>query len=238
VNRFELLITNGCSYTRGAELADPKRESWPARLAERLDAQVVNIASDGGSNRRIVRTTVSNVDAICRRRGVSPGSALVMCMWTGLARNEHHRKVRRDNGNRPDLPHETHWHRLGRWRIDEGDEASENYFRWVWSEHGAAVDLAVDWAVMNDSLTSRGFTVRYTYAWDILPSKIPAEAAGLLSTIAPTTTYGGVPPAPGSSFYELVKDRYAVGRLRHPLRDAHSFYADLLFAWLSQDHAN
>jgi hypothetical protein len=229
---IKILVANGCSYTRGAELADPSHEAWPAVLAGRLGVPVVNLASDGGSNRRIVRTTVENLARVCAEHGVTPADSLVVCMWTGLARAEHRRPGRPDQGNRPDLPYETDWHRLGRWRVAERHRASAAYFRHLWDEGGAAVDVLLDWLLLDAHLRSAGATARYCFAWDVLPGRLPAEAAGLLARLDPTTVHGGAVDSGRASFYGSVAGTHPTGTLYHPLAAAHTAYAEELSAWL------
>ena len=50
------IVTNGCSFTYGAELEDPVNQAWPAIVAKKLNVPIVNIA----------RPSIGN-DAICRR---------------------------------------------------------------------------------------------------------------------------------------------------------------------------
>jgi Family of unknown function (DUF6071) len=226
-----LLVTNGCSYTRGAELADPARQAWPAVLAGRLGVPLVNLACDGGSNRRIVRTTVANLHRVCAEHGVGAADALVVCMWTGLARGEHHHRGR-DRGNRPDLPDEEHWHRLGRWRIDEGDAASEAYFRYLWDSDGATVDMMTDWLLVDAYARSLGAQARYAFAWNVLPAKPSAAVRRLAAGIDPACVYGGKVASAGLSFYDSVAGRFATGSLYHPLAPAHAYFAGELDRWL------
>lgn len=49
------LVVLGCSFTYGQGLTDPKQESWAAILADRLNVPVVNLASLGSGNDRIMR---------------------------------------------------------------------------------------------------------------------------------------------------------------------------------------
>jgi Family of unknown function (DUF6071) len=226
-----LLVANGCSYTRGAELADPSREAWPAVLAARLGVPVVNLACDGGSNRRIVRSTVEHLRRVCAQHAVAPAETLVLCMWTGLARGECHRRGR-DRGNRPDLPHEEHWHRLGRWRVDEGDQASEAYFRSLWDEEGATVDTLTDWLLLDAYLRAHGAVARYAFAWNVLPARPSRQARGLYAEIDAGTVYGGAVSSAGVSFYDLVAGRFETGALYHPLAPAHAYLAGEFDRWL------
>jgi len=229
---IRLLIANGCSYTRGAELDRPEREAWPALLAARLGVPVVNLASDGGSNRRIVRTTLVNLERLCREHGVSVAETLTVCMWTGLARGEYHARRRRDRGNRPDLPYETNWHRLGRWRIAEDHKPSAAYFGHLWNEEGAVVDLLVDWLLLDSHLRSLGGISRYCFAWDVLPARLPLQARPLIDRLDATAVYGGSIVSARSSFYDTVAGTFATGSLYHPLVAGHDHFAARLEGWL------
>lgn len=230
---IKLVVANGCSYTRGAELGSPDKESWPVVLGRLLDVPVVNLASDGGSNRRIVRTTVANIERVSEEFGVPLSATAVVCMWTGMARNECYGGRRRDRGNRPDLPYETRWHRLGRWRIEEGDNRSEAYFRHLWNEQGAVIDLLTDWIMLDAFLDSRGVAARYAFSWDVLPSRIDEEGRDLISRIRPSSVFGNKIQSKGSSFYDLIRGVHDTGNLYHPLAPAHEYFARQLAEWLS-----
>jgi hypothetical protein len=52
------LYFNGCSFTFGDELQDPKNSAWPALVADSLKCQFLNDAVSGGSNDRIVYKTL------------------------------------------------------------------------------------------------------------------------------------------------------------------------------------
>lgn len=51
------LVTNGCSFTFGDELEDPKTQAWPALLAKKLGLPIVNLALPGTGNDCILRRT-------------------------------------------------------------------------------------------------------------------------------------------------------------------------------------
>lgn len=55
---FSHLVVNGCSFTYCQGLENPLTEGWPNLLAEKLNIPLVNLASPGAGNDRIVRTTV------------------------------------------------------------------------------------------------------------------------------------------------------------------------------------
>jgi len=87
-----ILYANGCSYTTGCELEGPhigdskynKDRAWPAILGKNLGAtEVINEAKAGGSNDRIIRTSL---DWILSNR--SKEKLLVVIGWTDPYRTE------------------------------------------------------------------------------------------------------------------------------------------------------
>jgi hypothetical protein len=55
------LVVNGCSWTYGQGLEDPKTQGWPALLAKKLGVEVVNLAVNGCGNGSIHRRTYEYV---------------------------------------------------------------------------------------------------------------------------------------------------------------------------------
>jgi hypothetical protein len=51
------LVVNGCSWTYGHGLPDPKTQAWPALLAQHLNLPLVNLAIPGSGNDTIHRRT-------------------------------------------------------------------------------------------------------------------------------------------------------------------------------------
>jgi hypothetical protein len=56
------LYFNGCSVTYGDELEHPELDAWPVLVAKHHAVDYTNDAVRGGSNDRIVRQTIINVD--------------------------------------------------------------------------------------------------------------------------------------------------------------------------------
>lgn len=50
-------VANGCSFTYGDGLDDPRNEAWPALVAQKFNVPIVSLACGGTSNDRIYRTT-------------------------------------------------------------------------------------------------------------------------------------------------------------------------------------
>jgi len=74
------LLTNGCSFTHGWELSDPKK-SWPHVLGNNISADTTNLAMGGASNARIFRTTIEYLNT-----NLPPD--LVVIGWTVFSRAE------------------------------------------------------------------------------------------------------------------------------------------------------
>jgi hypothetical protein len=77
------VYTNGDSWTYGSELKD-KTKAWPLLVAESLGHELCNSSFPGGSNERIVRTTVHD----CLKFVQEGRRPLVLIAWTQLHRFE------------------------------------------------------------------------------------------------------------------------------------------------------
>jgi hypothetical protein len=236
-----LLVVNGCSFARGAELAEPEHESWPAILARELGIGVVNLACDGGSNRRAVRTTVQHLTAVRAAHRLEYDQILFVAMWTALSRNEYYDSgiedgpVRPDLGVRPALPEELHWQRVADWKAAEGDKPSKAYLRHLFSTTGETVNFFVDWLLLEHHLTGLGVPSRFTFAWEILPDPVPAEAVPLIRALRADLVYGQLPPRPADTFREMVFGKVPFGHWDHPLREGHQHFAEAMLNWLTAD---
>ncbi len=93
---MKTLYANGCSYVYGDGCQDNpglsdvvcerwSEYAWPKFLAERLNAACVNDAIGGGSNARIVRTTI---DYVARCTEEERKDLLVIIGWTTIDRDE------------------------------------------------------------------------------------------------------------------------------------------------------
>jgi hypothetical protein len=235
---IRLLVVNGCSFTRGAELADPPTQAWPALVGRWLGADVVNLARDGASNRRIVRTSVACIDRICTERGVSPDEAIALITWTSQPRTEFFSLEDEPEGvPRPaDLAVDDHWRRIGPWRAARGHAASTAFYDHLWSESGQLVNFFLDWVMLDAFLGSSGYQARYAYAF---PARVgPDEPAMPLVDMLPAErVYGGVPPTDGSAFHEMAA-AYPRGPTGHPLEAAHAAFAQGLCDWMARSSAS
>ena len=55
---MKYLFVNGCSFTYGDELKNKFEERWSYIISKRLNLEEINIAHDGASNDRILRSTI------------------------------------------------------------------------------------------------------------------------------------------------------------------------------------
>lgn len=227
---IRLLVANGCSFTRGAELANPETESWSAVLAAELGVSHINLARDGASNRRIVRTTVAALGPLCEVMSLRPDEILVVILWTYTARHEYYAppqqgrlffQKRRDHGG---------WEDINHWLMDAGHRASRAFYDHLWSDEGQLTNLFLDWLLLDRYLRHEGYHASYAYASPEMLD-IPESAAWFVKQLPLEATFGGVPPAHEKCFTELVRDR---GRAPggHPLADSHAFFARQLREWL------
>jgi len=230
---IKLLIVNGCSFARGAELADPGADAWPELLARRLDVPLVNLSRDGGSNRRIVRTSVSCLQAVCRERAVAPAEALVLLAWTSLPRTEFFAREEDPEGiaRPPDLEVDRGWHRIGPWRVAAGHPASNAFYDELWSEAGQLAGFMLDWIMVDAFLRGTGFDARYVYSFPVADAE-RGPARGFAGMLGGVCAFGGVPPRPGAAFHERAEG-LPRGPTGHPLEAAHRDFAQDLWRWLS-----
>jgi hypothetical protein len=56
------LYFNGCSFTYGDELKNPKQDSWPVLVSLCLESNFLNDAVSGGTNDRTVYNIIENID--------------------------------------------------------------------------------------------------------------------------------------------------------------------------------
>jgi len=227
---IRLIVANGCSFTRGQELSAPETEAWPAVLASLLGVRYINLARDGSSNRRIVRTTAARLPEICEAAGVSPSEVLVMITWTHTVRHECHVP-----GNRREPPAnhavEHNWEDIGPWRLDAEHLPSRAFYDHLWSDEGQVANLFLDWLLLDRYLQHEGYVARYAFAGPEVP-EVVAAAKWFARQLPGDTTFGGLPPRPvGTSFVDMAKGR-ARGPGGHPLEDSHALFAGALAQWL------
>lgn len=75
-----ILYTVGDSFTYGDELSDPKKDSWPAVLSDKLSMSLINEGRSGVGNEYIVKKTIQ---AVSKYR-----PSLVIIAWTSCGRIE------------------------------------------------------------------------------------------------------------------------------------------------------
>jgi len=75
-----MILFNGCSFTYGDELGDPKNTCFAALAGKKLNQDFKNLGTPGGSNHRIIRTTFANLDENIKA---------AVIQWTSPTRFEH-----------------------------------------------------------------------------------------------------------------------------------------------------
>jgi hypothetical protein len=230
---IRLLVTNGCSCTRGEELPDPGTQAWPVVLGARLGVPHVNLARDGSSNRRIVRSTVARIDQVRAEHMVAPQEVLVLLAWTQSSRHEYYSARERPEARTgpADHPVDGNWQRIGPWRQDAGHRPSVAFYEHLWSDEGQVAGLFLDWLLLDQFLRHQGYVGRYAFAFTLAPG-IPEPARQFARQLDGDTVWGGLPPGPGHSFLEMP-GQLARGPGGHPLAEAHEWFALSLAGWLA-----
>ena len=78
------LLTNGCSFTWGAELND-RELRFGRLLSKKLDCNLVDLSENGSSNERILRTTFDYLN----NSDVNLNELIVVIGWSGISRTEY-----------------------------------------------------------------------------------------------------------------------------------------------------
>jgi len=88
-----LLLTNGCSWTKGSGLADTSL-NWSYWLGQHLNvSDLVNLSRGGGSNDRIFRTTW---DWLSQHASNRTEKIIAVIQWTELSRYEYYVPLSQD----------------------------------------------------------------------------------------------------------------------------------------------
>ena len=87
-----LLFANGCSHTAGAEIEFPMQgecydKAWPKHLANIWGCDHVNLSKSGGSQKRIIRTTINFIGNYLLE-GKDLKDIFVIILWPGPYRTE------------------------------------------------------------------------------------------------------------------------------------------------------
>lgn len=227
---IRLLATNGCSQARGTEMDDPETQAWPAVLARELGVPHVNMARDGASNRRIVRTTVARLPIVCQEAAVRPDEVLVVIAWTHSVRHEFYRPGTRAQ---PLAAHpvDHNWEHIGPWR--RWHRPTRAFYNHLWSEEGQVTNFFLDWLLLDRFLGQEGYQARYAFAGPEV-IRVPEAARPFLRPLRSETTFGGLPPAPGTSLMAMSLDRDR-GPGGQPLADSHARFARALSQWIAAE---
>ncbi|WP_158841348.1 DUF6071 family protein [Saccharothrix deserti] len=229
---IKLLVTNGCSMTAGEELDSPRTQAWPVLLARALGVELVNMGLGGGSNRRIVRTTVATLPALCEQRSIAPEETLVVCTWTRPDRTEHF-----DPGftrRRSEFDADVNWRVIGPFN-DSRDKQAKAFYRHLWSEEGQIGSFLLEWILLDSFLRLRGYVSRYAFAYrDVTALPTTPSLRGLPGQIDRTTVFGEFPVGEGMAFDDMTLDLPRAPR-NHPLTEGHHRFAGALADWLAAD---
>ncbi len=226
---LEVLITNGCSLTCGEELSAPGRDGWPNLLARALGLRLINLSQEGGSNARVVRTTVAALarsPELCAR-------ALVLVLWTEPDRSEY--CVTDDGGGQPLalLSSEEHWRQIGPWLNRRGGPRPvRRYYASLWDEQGQRADFLLRWAMLVSHMRVLGCVDRYALGYP--PTQYGSLRDGAWLGLSTDHIMGGLEPGFDDSFLGLTwhDDRGPGG---HPLVRSHARWATTLETWLRSD---
>ena len=226
------LYANGCSMTYGYELIDhPEthvcldhiyRETyaWPGRLAARLNCNhVVNDSTPGGSNDRILRTTIRWVTQYLASEGeLGRQSLLVVIGWSDPMRREFYI----DGAWKQVIPYH-----------DYPEHPALNRFNAIyrtvaWNDHESACRFATQVLALQTFLQYHG--VRFLF-FDALKSCQETFSAARIDVThvgaVDTRTYLNFTDC-GGSMASILSTATPNWKGRHPAEDGHDYWAELL----------
>lgn len=233
-----LLYANGCSMTYGYELADHpethicldndyrEAHAWPRRLAARIGCpKVVNDSIPGGSNDRILRTTIRWIlDFLAAKGDAGRISLLVVVGWSDPMRREYfidgEWKQAIPYHNYPDQP--------------SLNRLNAVYREVAWNDHESACRFATQVLALQAFLQFHG--IRFLF-FDALKSCQETFAAaraevGHASAIS-VRTYVNFSSSDGS-MASVLSTATPQWKGRHPAEDGHEYWASVLAEHLQQ----
>jgi hypothetical protein len=161
LSSLKLVVTNGCSFTYGTDLKDRLRSCWGRVLADGIGADFVNLAANGGSNHRLVRTTVEQLHRVAGEHGCAPAETLFVGMWTELPRSEIYDPDTLDTGAMAGSFVDRPWHRIGPWSLDRRYGPAVPYYRYLQHDEGDFLDFLLGYLLLESYLKLHGY--RYTF---------------------------------------------------------------------------
>lgn len=230
-----LVVVNGCSFTYGTDLMDRKRSCWGRVLADGLGAGFVNLAAGGGGNKRLVRTTVEQLQYVAAAQGCQPSEVLFIGMWTELPRFEIYDPAEPEHAAMADSFKDRPWHRIGVWSMERGYRPAKPYYRYLQHDEGDFLDFLLGYVLLESYLKQRGFRYGFSLVQCFPPLvEQPEVYADYLGDIDEGHLLGGWRNCCDVSFIEVIRSRSlpVSGRPKgatrgdgHPLEEAHRVYA-------------
>lgn len=221
-----LVVVNGCSMTYGDELRDRLTTGWGAVLAQRLGADLLNLAACAGSNDRIVRLTVDRLGDEIRRRRLRPEEVLVLVMWSRLNRFEVFADEPDRLGGLPATVADSGWCRIHPAYLARRDRRSTQWYRHLQHDEGDRSRFFVHWVLIDSWLARIG--ARYGFLWAFDPTE--AMFAGMqryteqidFSRVLGNDRF----PHGGPSLYSVGAASGDLGPNLHPLESSQQRYVD------------
>jgi hypothetical protein len=231
-----LVVANGCSMTYGDELTDRLQTCWASVLARSLGADVVNLGACAGSNRRIVRTTVEQLDRCRQARGLEPSQVLMLSMWSRLNRFELYGHEPDRQGGLATSFDDADWCRIHPAYIERRDQRTITWYKHLQTDVGDRSGFVLDWIIFDHWLMARGYPHGFIWAFDPPPSGLFAGIEHYEPLLDTSSLLGAKSqPQGGPSFYSFGVELGDLGPGRHPLERAHADFAEQhLYPWVQE----
>lgn len=223
---IRLLVVNGCSMTYGDELRDRLRTGWPALLARRLGAKLINLGACAGSNHRLIRLTVERLDSYAQEHGLRPREVLFLAMWSRINRFEAFTGEPDRRGGLPEEFPEAGWCRIHPQYIRRKDARSIAWYRELQHDFGDKSEFLFQWIMFDAWLAGKGY--RYGYLWAFDPDPLIFRELPTFSRQLDMSRVIGSDRLPfgGPSIYSIGEVLDDLGPDRHPLERSQRYFVE------------
>lgn len=221
-----VLVVNGDSNTWGSELVDRERSTWGAVIGERLGVPVVNLAVPGGSNPRLVRTTVEFLPEVCNHRGIPADRVVFVGMWTLPNRREHWGS--KPHGWTLSGEHfgDGHWQHIGPWGVRHGRDPAVAWYRDLHQAWTDVEEFLCSTILLEHWLAKFGCQFTLVTAYDIVTTENLEASPAHIAQMDDDHYLGGAQGLATDSFDRLVRHLDDRGPNGHKLATSHRHYAE------------
>jgi hypothetical protein len=217
--------------TMGAELADPGRTTFAALVASHFGLDLFNAGYGGGSNDRILRTTLMWLSEYFQDGG-KPDDLFVLIGWTGPDRREVGLSEEEGTLNPNFFWRNVHMYSRLADSTPDLDQLRKIIIRSFWSDRESMTRFLVAANALQGVLASYG--IRYLFVHSVPACPVHPELAAIAGSINAGRFFRFLEPQ--GDFFSLSRDvwRVPMGPSQHPLEEGHLHWSGLLIEHIIQ----